>query len=217
MNIHQLLSISARCAAAPAGRLRHRALAGRTRRAGRQGHQGLVPRPGHRQDRPPEPGPGAAGLLVRQAARRRPSPSASRPRRLHSVKWPAGGQYLGDWREGEKLAQNGRGMTWTDASRRPDGQRRQLLQLPPDRQEGDLLRHHRPEPVELRQDPRRQAISPRRPPRRSCSTPGSSCGTRKAYSACSNMPRFGHKSLLDEQQLRDIMALLLDPKSPVNQ
>ena len=39
----------------------------------------------------------------------------------------------------------------------------------------------------------------------------------KAYSACSNMPRFGHKGLLDEQQMRDIMALLLDPKSPVNQ
>jgi sulfur-oxidizing protein SoxX len=31
------------------------------------------------------------------------------------------------------------------------------------------------------------------------------------------MPRFGHKNLLNEQQLRDIMALLLDPKSPVNQ
>ena len=39
----------------------------------------------------------------------------------------------------------------------------------------------------------------------------------KAYSACSNMPRFGHKDLLDEKQIADLMALLLDPKSPVNQ
>jgi sulfur-oxidizing protein SoxX len=39
----------------------------------------------------------------------------------------------------------------------------------------------------------------------------------KAYAACSNMPRFGHAKLLDEQQLRHLMALLLDPKSPVNQ
>ncbi len=39
----------------------------------------------------------------------------------------------------------------------------------------------------------------------------------KAYSACSNMPRFGHMKLLDEKQLRDVMALLLDPRSPVNQ
>jgi sulfur-oxidizing protein SoxX len=31
------------------------------------------------------------------------------------------------------------------------------------------------------------------------------------------MPRFGHMGLLNEQQLRDVMALLLDPKSPVNQ
>ncbi len=39
----------------------------------------------------------------------------------------------------------------------------------------------------------------------------------KAYAACSNMPRFGHLGLLNERQLRDVMALLLDPKSPVNQ
>jgi sulfur-oxidizing protein SoxX len=31
------------------------------------------------------------------------------------------------------------------------------------------------------------------------------------------MPRFGHFKLLDEEQIRHIMALLLDPKSPVNQ
>jgi sulfur-oxidizing protein SoxX len=36
----------------------------------------------------------------------------------------------------------------------------------------------------------------------------------KAYSACSTMPRFGHGKLLNEQQLRDVMALLLDPQSP---
>ncbi|MBC7940164.1 MAG: sulfur oxidation c-type cytochrome SoxX, partial [Chitinophagaceae bacterium] len=36
-----------------------------------------------------------------------------------TVKWPADGQFFGDWREGEKLAQNGRGMTWTDASDAP--------------------------------------------------------------------------------------------------
>ena len=31
------------------------------------------------------------------------------------------------------------------------------------------------------------------------------------------MPRFGHAKLLDEKQIRDVMALLLDPRSPVNQ
>jgi sulfur-oxidizing protein SoxX len=31
------------------------------------------------------------------------------------------------------------------------------------------------------------------------------------------MPRFGNAGIINEQQLRDVMALLLDPKSPVNQ
>ena len=39
----------------------------------------------------------------------------------------------------------------------------------------------------------------------------------KAYNACSNMPRAGTEGILTEAQVRDIVALLLDPKSPVNQ
>ena len=39
----------------------------------------------------------------------------------------------------------------------------------------------------------------------------------RAYNACSQMPRAGHKGILTEQQVKHIMALLLDPKSPVNQ
>ena len=31
------------------------------------------------------------------------------------------------------------------------------------------------------------------------------------------MPRAGHKGILSEKNLKDVMALLLDPKSPVNQ
>jgi hypothetical protein len=38
----------------------------------------------------------------------------------------------------------------------------------------------------------------------------------KAYNACSNMPRSGHMGNLSEQQIKHIMALLLDPASPVN-
>ncbi len=30
------------------------------------------------------------------------------------IKWPADGKYMGDWKAGEKLAQSGRGMTWSD-------------------------------------------------------------------------------------------------------
>ncbi|MEY3272854.1 MAG: hypothetical protein RLZZ341_1755, partial [Pseudomonadota bacterium] len=38
----------------------------------------------------------------------------------------------------------------------------------------------------------------------------------KSYAACSNMPRFGHMGILDEKQIAHVMALLLDPNSPVN-
>jgi sulfur-oxidizing protein SoxX len=38
----------------------------------------------------------------------------------------------------------------------------------------------------------------------------------EAFSACSNMPRFGHKGILNEQQIKDVVALLMDPNSPVN-
>ncbi|NBX89377.1 MAG: sulfur oxidation c-type cytochrome SoxX, partial [Betaproteobacteria bacterium] len=39
----------------------------------------------------------------------------------------------------------------------------------------------------------------------------------KAYNACSNMPRVGHNGILSEAQVRHLVGLLLDPKSPVNQ
>ena len=38
-----------------------------------------------------------------------------------------------------------------------------------------------------------------------------------AFAACSNMPRFGFHGILTEQQIRDVVALLTDPASPVNQ
>jgi sulfur-oxidizing protein SoxX len=141
---------------------------------------------------------------------------ADRGRVAGHVKWPAGGQYLGDWREGEKLAQNGRGMTWTDSLRRHQGQRRPVLQLPPDRQGRDQLRHHRPQPVQLRQDPRRDRPGYARPAPPSCSTPGASCGTARPTRPAPTC-RASATWAADENQLRHVMALLLDPKSPVNQ
>ena len=35
---------------------------------------------------------------------------------MKTIRWPADGRFVGDWREGEKIAQNGRGLTWTDAA-----------------------------------------------------------------------------------------------------
>ena len=34
--------------------------------------------------------------------------------------------------------------------------------------------------------------------------------------ACSNMPRFGANKVLTEKQIKDLVAFLFDPESPVN-
>ncbi|MGH8734139.1 MAG: sulfur oxidation c-type cytochrome SoxX, partial [Burkholderiales bacterium] len=39
----------------------------------------------------------------------------------------------------------------------------------------------------------------------------------KAYNLCSQMPRLGYSGTLTEEQIKDLVGLLLDPASPVNQ
>jgi sulfur-oxidizing protein SoxX len=135
---------------------------------------------------------------------------------LKTVRWPAGGQFLGDWREGEKLAQNGRGMTWTDASAAPSANG------------GNCYNCHQIGKAEISYGtigPNlynygkvrgvADAASPQAKP--IVEYTWTKLWNAKAFNACSGMPRFGHAGLLDETQLKHIMALLLDPKSPVNQ
>jgi sulfur-oxidizing protein SoxX len=135
---------------------------------------------------------------------------------LRTIQWPAGGRYFGDWRAGEKLAQGGRGMTWTDPSEDPKangGNCYNCHQI--DKKElsfgtiGPSLWHY----GKLRgvTDPAAPASAP------IVQYTWGKLYNSHAYAACSSMPRFGYKKLLDEDQLRDLMALLLDPKSPVNQ
>lgn len=135
---------------------------------------------------------------------------------MASVKWPTGGQYIGDWRKGESLAQNGRGMTWTDSSTDTKGNGAQCYNCHQiDKKEisfgtigPSLWNYGKLRGVKDPADPASAAI---------VQYTWGKLWNSKAYAACSNMPRFGHAKLLDESQIRDIMALLLDPKSPVNQ
>lgn len=135
---------------------------------------------------------------------------------LASVKWPAGGQYIGNWREGEKLAQNGRGMTWTDSSAATRANGAQCYNCHQISKEEisfgtigpSLYQYGKLRGVKDVADPASAAV---------VQYTWAKLWNSKAYAACSNMPRFGHMKLLDEQQIRDVMALLLDPKSPVNQ
>ena len=135
---------------------------------------------------------------------------------LATIRWPTGGQYMGDWREGEKLAQSGRGMTWTDASAEAKdngGNCYNCHQI--SKQEisfgtigPSLYNYGKLRGVKDAADPASAPI---------VQYTWGKLWNSKAYAACSNMPRFGHFKLLDEEQIRHIMALLLDPKSPVNQ
>ncbi|MDO9091206.1 MAG: sulfur oxidation c-type cytochrome SoxX [Rubrivivax sp.] len=133
-----------------------------------------------------------------------------------TVKWPAGGQYLGDWREGEKIAQNGRGMTWTDSSTATSANG------------GSCYNCHQMSKAEvsfgtigpsLYNYGKNRGVSDVMAPTAQpiIEYTWTKLFNSKSYAACSNMPRFGHAKLLDDKQMAHVMSLLLDPKSPVNQ
>jgi sulfur-oxidizing protein SoxX len=125
---------------------------------------------------------------------------------LASIKWPADGKYLGDWKNGEKIAQEGRGKQYSDDPKGPVG--------------GNCYACHQLDPKEVSYG----TIGP------SLYQFGKARGygpdmqkyaygkvyNPDAYSACTNMPRFGHNGILSEQQVKDVVALLMDPASPVN-
>ncbi len=125
---------------------------------------------------------------------------------LQGIEYPPDGKYLGDWKAGERIAQSGRGMTWSD---RPGA-----------RGGGGCYNCHQIGPNETSFG----TIGP------SLYQFGTTRGygvevqkyaygkiyNAKAFSLCSQMPRFGHFGALTEQQIKDLVALLMDPASPVN-
>ncbi len=125
---------------------------------------------------------------------------------LAGVRYPADGKYLGDWKKGEALAQDGRGMTWSDSPDSPvGGNCYNCHQLAPQEASfgtiGPSLRHYgkiRGNSAAMQQYTYSKIYN------------------AKAYNLCTNMPRFGHVGALTEAQIKDLVALLLDPESPVN-
>jgi len=126
---------------------------------------------------------------------------------LDAIKWPADGKYVGDWKAGEKIAQLGQGKQYSDDPAKPSG--------------GNCYACHQLSPAEISYGTIGPSLY------RFGKLRGYNDETRKyaygkvynaeAYSACSNMPRFGAHGILTEQQIKDVVALLMDPKSPVNQ
>ena len=133
---------------------------------------------------------------------------------LKTVKMPTNGKFLGDWKEGEKIAQSGRGLTWSDKADDANG--------------GNCYNCHQMDKKEISfgnlgpslynygklrgvSDPASAAAKP------IVDYTWGKLWNSRAYNACSQMPRAGHKGILTEAQIQHVMALLLDPKSPVNQ
>jgi sulfur-oxidizing protein SoxX len=132
---------------------------------------------------------------------------------LKTVQWPADGKFVGDWKEGEKIAQNGRGMTWSDKPGSANG--------------GNCYNCHQISREEIsfgtlgpslyNYGKLRGITDPNSAEARAIvEYTWGKIWNAKAYNACSGMPRFGHAGILGEAQVRDLVGLLVDPKSPVN-
>jgi sulfur-oxidizing protein SoxX len=123
-----------------------------------------------------------------------------------SIKPPADGKYLGDWKAGEKIAQSGKGWQYSDKAGAPAG--------------GNCYACHNMSNAEISYG----NIGPsllhygkvRGSSQQMVEYTWSKIYNSHVTSACSVMPRFGAAGLLTETQLKDVMALLFDPKSPVN-
>jgi sulfur-oxidizing protein SoxX len=144
------------------------------------------------------------------AAKGRPEPTVAQAivqSQQAALRYPADGKLVGDWKEGEKIAQSGVGLQYSDKPGTVPG--------------GNCYACHQLTKAEIAYG----TIGPSLlgyGKLRGNSEPMQKYTYGKIYNAqaympCSLMPRFGHKGILNEQQMKDLTALLLDPASPVNQ
>jgi L-cysteine S-thiosulfotransferase len=124
---------------------------------------------------------------------------------MKAIAFPAG-SLIGDWKRGERIAQNGRGSMWSDKPGEAGG--------------GSCYNCHQLSPQEASHGtlgPSLLGFGKKR---------GNSAEIQryaygkiynaKAYNLCSPMPRLGHAGTLTPEQIKDVVGLLLDPASPVN-
>ena len=122
------------------------------------------------------------------------------------IKYPADGKFLGDWKLGERIAQSGVGKQYSDNPSAPAGgncyachqltkQEVSFGTIGPSLYNFGKARGFTP-------DMQRYAYA--------------KVYNSQAFSACSSMPRFGHNGILTETQIKNVVALLMDPDSPVN-
>ncbi|MCX7319147.1 MAG: sulfur oxidation c-type cytochrome SoxX [Hyphomicrobiales bacterium] len=127
-------------------------------------------------------------------------------RELAKVVYPSDGKYLGDWKSGAKIANNGRGGQFSD---------------PPDTVSGgNCYACHQMEQAEVSYGTLGPSLMHYGKDRKYAPEDIKAAYTKiydsQAVFACSNMPRFGANKVLSEQQIKDLVAFLFDPESPVN-
>jgi sulfur-oxidizing protein SoxX len=132
---------------------------------------------------------------------------AIRKREQATIVYPPDNNFMGDWRTGEKLAQSGYGLRFTDyPPRQANGGNcyacHQLTKaevsygtLGPSLSEYGKLRDFKPDAVKAAYE--------------------KIYNSHAAY-PCSTMPRFGANKVLTIEQIKDAVALLMSPESPVN-
>jgi sulfur-oxidizing protein SoxX len=127
-------------------------------------------------------------------------------RELAKVVYPADGKMLGDWKEGAKIANNGRGGQFSDDASTVAG--------------GNCYACHQMEKKELSYGTLGPSLTAYGRDRNFSPDAVKAAFTKiydsQAVFACSNMPRFGANKVLSEKQITDLVAFLLDPESPVN-
>jgi sulfur-oxidizing protein SoxX len=125
-----------------------------------------------------------------------------------TIRYPADGKLMGDWKKGEKLAQSGYGGRFTDYPPRAEngGNCYACHQL--DKRElsfgtlgPSLLEYGK---VRKFADPDIKAVYER-------------IYNPQVAVACANMPRFGVNGHLSIEQIKDLVAYVMSPDSPVNE
>jgi sulfur-oxidizing protein SoxX len=127
-------------------------------------------------------------------------------RELAKVVFPADGNLLGDWKEGAKIANNGRGGQFSDDDKTVSG--------------GNCYACHQMEREEVSFGTLGPSLTSYGKDRKYSPDDIKQAYTKiydsQAVQACSNMPRFGANKVLSEKQIKDLVAFLFDPASPVN-
>lgn len=123
-----------------------------------------------------------------------------------TIAYPQDGKFVGDWKSGEKIAQNGRGFQFSDGPGTVAG--------------GNCYACHQLTKEEVSYGTLGPSLlgygKTREFKEEATKAAYEKIYDAQAAMACSNMPRFGTNKVLSVEQIKDLVALLMDPKSPVN-